>query len=99
MKKIMIIAAALLGAAFMSACSGDKPEPQPEPPPVESPEEAPAEEAPAEPEEQAEVAEPTAEQVPVPEDFEAAAESEITLDNYKAELDALEAELAKADAP
>jgi hypothetical protein len=54
----------------------------------------PEEPAAEQPEAAAEQGEPTAEQVPVVEDFEDAAEEEITLDNYKAELDALEQELA-----
>jgi hypothetical protein len=37
--------------------------------------------------------EPTAEEVPVAEDFEPEAEQQISAENYRAELDALEREL------
>ena len=41
---------------------------------------------------------PTADELPVPEDFEAEAEREITRDNLRAELDSLEREIS-ADKP
>ena len=41
---------------------------------------------------------PTADELPVPEDFEAEAEREITRDNLRAELDALDREIT-ADKP
>jgi hypothetical protein len=74
------------------ACGGSKEAPAPQPqPPAE-----PAAEPPAEPAAEAEE-EPSAEEVPVTADFEEEAEQDISLENYVAELDRLEAELAQND--
>lgn len=75
------------------ACGGSKEAPAPQPQP---PAEPAAEEPSAEPAAPAEE-EPSAEEVPVTADFEEEAEKDINLENYIAELDRLEAELAQND--
>jgi hypothetical protein len=77
---------AYAGVLLACACS-QEPRPKAEPAP-----EAPAPAAPA-PSAAAEAKEPTPDEVPVAEDFEAEAAQQITDDNFKAELDALEKEM------
>lgn len=77
-RSLMLVAALGLGLA---ACGEEEPAEQTQT--VEA--EAPPEEV---------VAEPTAEEIPVAEDFAAEAEAQIDEDNYQAELERIEAELA-----
>lgn len=81
-------------ASSLAACSGEprpSAEPAPEPAaPAPAPEPAPAPPVVAQ---QPVPAEPTPEELPVREDFEAEAEQQITLANYRAELDKLEKEI------
>jgi hypothetical protein len=92
---------ALLFFALSACAGGERPhaEPSPEangaPPPTVAPARAASspEPAPAEP-----TAEPTAEELPVPEDFQAEAEREITRENFRAQLAALEKDLGATDA-
>ena len=84
---------ALLGLAL--ACSGEpRPAAEPAPEPAAAPEVAPA---PAEPTAAAEPnpaeLEPTPEELPVLEDFEEEVAQQVTLANYRKELDELEKEL------
>jgi len=85
----MLLALALLLAA--AACAG-KPRPEAKPAPVE-PAAAPPKPMTPPPEPEA-----TAEQLPLEEDFAPQAEQEITADNYRAALDAIEKEMI-ADSP
>jgi hypothetical protein len=87
MRSIITLPSAALLAVV--ACSGDE-RPPAEPAPAEP---APAPAQPAPPPPVAADVEPTADEVPVREDFEAEAEAMITLATYRAELDRLEKEL------
>lgn len=75
----------LMAVVALSACSGSK-EAEPAAPPITY------QEMPAPPS-QAAKHEPTAVEVPVAEDFDEASEAEINADNFKQELDRLEAEI------
>lgn len=77
----------LLLACLLGACTDDPP-PRVEPEPARP-------EAPASPKAtpEAEDLEPTAEEVPIVEDFEDQAKEEIKPDNLRAQLDALEQEI------
>jgi len=82
------VATWLLVSVFALAACGKQAEeaPAPEPAPV-APATAPAAATPDP------ATEPTAEEIPVAEDFEAEVTAEINPDNYMAELDAIEKEL------
>lgn len=87
MKKPSLIACTL-ALALTTACADDPPprvEPEPEPAPKPA---APA--APVEPE-----PEPTPDEVPIAEDFTEQAKAEISPRNLRAQLDALEREIAR----
>ncbi len=86
MSRWLLIAA----LAFPVACGGEEPAEDPAP-------EEPVQEEPIEEEPVAE-AEPTEEEIPIPEDFEDEAAAEITADNFASVLDELEAEI-NADEP
>jgi hypothetical protein len=84
----------LTATLMLAACKSDEApaaEPAAEPPPAAP---AAAPEPAAEPE-----PDPTAEQVPVPDDFEDEALEEVTPDTLRAELDALEKEIAPTGIP
>ena len=76
-------------ALFTVACSGEE-RPPAEPAPVAPDAPAPAAEPAPAPEPAAAELEPTPEEVPVREDFEDEVATEVTLANYRAELDRLE---------
>jgi len=82
------VLAVLVAVAFsLSACGKDA---SPEATPPAAPGAPPKPPAGATPDPPAE---PTAEEIPVAEDFEQEAEAEVTADNYMAELDRIEQEL------
>ena len=83
------LAAAWLALGAAGCGSGKRPvaEPSPSEPAVNAPQPA------APPAAAAPDLEPSAEQLPLAEDFEAQAEQDITADNYRAALDALEKEI------
>jgi cell division protein FtsN len=93
-----LIAGAIAALAlFVAACSGE--ERPPAEPALEAPvpEPAAAEPEPAQPKTAAADLEPTPEEIPVREDFEADIEAQVTLANYRAELDKLEQELESSN--
>lgn len=74
----------VLASLLLSACDDDPPPPvEPEPPRAEAPKPTPAPEV-----------EPTADEVPIPEDFEEQAEKEVSPNDLSAQLDALEQEIS-----
>jgi hypothetical protein len=88
-------ALACWGSLLAAACSGEprppsEPAPEPAAPPAAP---APAAPAPAVAQEQPADLEPTPEELPVREDFEEEAALQVTLANYRAELDKLEREI------
>jgi hypothetical protein len=91
MKRTNITVIALAAVLVAAACAGeDRPPAEPALEPA-----APAQPAQPAPPPAQPVAEedPTAEEVPVREDFEAEAETLVTITNYRAQLDALEKEI------
>jgi hypothetical protein len=79
----------LLLACLVGACTDDPPPPvEPEPARAEEP-------AITEPSPGPEDLEPTAEEIPIVEDFEDQAKAEIKPDNLRAQLDALEQEIER----
>ena len=83
---------AVLCACALAApgCSNDE-RPPAEPAPVAAPNPAPA---PAAAPAAAEPPDPTADELPLQEDFESEAEQQITEDNFKTELDAIDKEMS-----
>ena len=83
-----------LVSSVLAAC-GDEPRPPVEPAPVAPPPPA----APSAPAAQVPEPEPTAEEVPIADDFAAEAEQQIDAKSYRAELDMLDKEITAEPAP
>lgn len=81
----------IVALSLISACADKPPAPEPVAPPAPPPVVAP-------PVEVTEVA-PTPDELPIEQDFEDEAAAQITPDNFRAELDRLEAEIANDSAP
>ncbi len=93
----LTLVATVLCAAGLSACGkGDRPEPSAPASSESAATEAPPDAPPDAPSEAK--AEPTADELPIQEDFEQEAQTQVTADNYSSELDAIEKALEAEEA-
>ena len=96
MRPVHVTTVLCVGTLLLACGKSDRPVPQPEPR-APAPSASPAPDAPPDAPSEAKAA-PTAEELPIQEDFEQEAETRVTADNYSSELDAIEKALEAEEA-